>query len=166
MFSNHSQSLTIAYELIKHFESCELKEYTLWGKTAIGWGRDVLPGTYSGGISQAQADEFLITDVSYFASAVRTVLGKRCENGAYNAFVSFAYNVGLGQHKPFVEGFLTSSLLAAFLRGADDIAFSEILSWDHVGKTVVPGLLARRTCEQAVLRGHNLAYLESFSWFA
>jgi lysozyme len=158
-------SEALAIEVIKHFESCRLQEYLVFGRTAIGWGRDVTAGSYPAGITQAEADAFLSADVMYFANAVKVALGHKIEVGSWNAFTSFSYNVGLGQHKPHVEGFLTSTALVRYLEGEIVACASELLKWDHVAGVQVPGLLARRRCEAGVLEGRSLAWLESSKWF-
>lgn len=162
----HFGNIGTALELIKHFEGCRLKEYTAYGKTAIGYGRDVYAGSYPAGITQQQADDFLETDLTYFFRQVWHALGDKATFPALNAYTSFAYNVGLGQHKPFVEGFLTSTTLREFLNGDIAAAGKSLLLWNKVGTEVVVGLETRRRCEASILAGNNLNYLATNNWLA
>jgi lysozyme len=160
----HTGSISDALEVVKHFESCKLKEYTAYGRTAIGWGRDVRPGTYPNGISQDEADNFLEIDLGYFSRQVLHAMGSHATFAGLNCYSSFAYNVGLGQHKPFIEGFLTSTTLKDFLNGDLEAAALSLRDWDKVAGVIVPGLSNRRRCEASLLGGTNAHFLQSHNW--
>lgn len=92
--------------LIKRFEGCRLKAYkpvpteTHW---TIGWGHygpDVKEGQV---ITQAEADELLVTDCQRFADAVddpgNVPLTAQLNANQRDALISFAYNCGAGNLK-------------------------------------------------------------------
>lgn len=136
-------------ELLKHFESCKLTAYQDGGGVwTIGWGHTggVKPGQI---ITQKQADTWLAEDLSEVCIAVTTLLGGHpTQQHQFDAFVSFAYNVGLGP-----KGFAGSTMLAKYKSG--QYAADEFMRWVKDNGQVVAGLGVRRACERMLFKGKN-----------
>lgn len=136
--------MTTAIDLARTFEGCRLRAYQdLAGMWTIGWGhtgRDVYAGlTWS----QAQADDHLAQDIEDH----RVLLGRYSPNlpeGAETALTDFVFNLGIGAYRG-------STLRKYVAAEAWPQVKTEILSWDHSGGRVIPGLLARRQAEAALI---------------
>ena len=133
-------------ELIKHFEGCKLKAYRCSaGVLTIGYGHtgeDVKEGMT---IDQAKADALLYDDVIRFERGVNQLLFniKQCQ---FDALVSFAFNLGLGNLK-------SSTLLKKILANDYDAAADQFLRWNKAGGKVLAGLTKRREAERALFLG-------------
>lgn len=139
------------YETIKEFESCELEAYPDPGSGGdpwtIGWG-STGPGIRKGVTwTQAQADERLKEDVAKFADGVRNLLGGAATSQQeFDALVSFAYNVGLGN--------LGSSTLLKLHKAGDKVgAAKQFARWDKAAGRTLRGLTRRREAEAKLYRG-------------
>jgi GH24 family phage-related lysozyme (muramidase) len=129
-------------KLIQSYEGCRLKAYKpvptekYW---TIGWGHfgpDIREGQ---AITQAKADEMLVNDLQKYVNGVNA-LKLPVNQNQFDALVSFAYNCGIQA--------LASSTLCQLLSKKDYAgAAREFLKWVHSGKTVLPGLVKRRTEE-------------------
>lgn len=150
--------LAVAQPLIKKFEGlrliaylCPAKVWTLgYGCTHHPDGRAVQEGeTITPGDAQA-----------YLDYGTGRLLGQMETDGAITrapnvdqaaAFLSLAWNVGLGIHDGKKGDLADSTLFADFNAGNDDEAAPHFLDWDkaHVDGVVVvlPGLKSRRTTE-------------------
>lgn len=141
------------YDLIKSFEGCFLDAYPDPGHDnglpiTIGWGST----TYKDGkliklgdtISQGLADELLAWEVDIKAQGVTGLLnGAGVTQNQFDAIVSFAYNVGLGN-------LASSTLLKKVKRGEN--ASTEFLKWNKAGGKVMKGLTRRRVAERDLYR--------------
>lgn len=137
-----------AIDFIKIYEGCRLKAYKdIGGVWTIGWGQTG-PSIKDGTVwTQAEADTALALEVAKTETAVLKLLKRKLNPRSMAALDSFAYNLGAGA--------LGSSHLLKCVNSGDDLgAAKAFLSWYHVGKTEVKGLLIRRLEEAALyLRG-------------
>lgn len=133
------------FDLIKRFESCRLSAYpdpgTGGNPWTIGWGATG-PGIKRGVVwTQQQADARLALDVCRFADGVeKMVHGVPTTQGQFDAMVSFAYNVGLGNLR-------SSTLLRKHVAGDHVAAGAEFHKWTRAAGKVLPGLVKRRAAE-------------------
>lgn len=137
-------------DLIKSFEGLSLKAYpdpaTGGEPITIGYG-------HTGGVklgtvwTQAQADNALADDVSRFAEGVSSLIGSAPTTQAqFNAMVSLAYNVGLGN-------FGSSTLLKKHKAGDYAGAADQFSRWNRAAGKVMAGLTRRRDAEAKMYRG-------------
>lgn len=134
--------------LIKAFEGCKLTAYKdAIGIPTIGWGNT----QYENGvkvkigdkITQERADELFLLIVSKFIQGVNQRVQPVNQN-QFDALVSFAYNVGLGNLEK-------STLLKKVNKNPNDPTIStEFLKWNKAGGKVLLGLTRRRKAEAAL----------------
>jgi lysozyme len=144
-----------ALELIKRFEGFEKRTIingTLMavpyvcpaGYWTIGYGH--LCERSHEPITEAAAEDYLKTDaLSALLSTVRLcpILLNESE-GRLSAIVSFTFNLGAGR--------LQASTLRRRINAADwEAAKRELLKWVYGGGRILPGLVARRRAEAALL---------------
>lgn len=145
---------TNCFALIQQFEGCARKQSdgsyiaypdpgTGGDPWTIGWGStgpDIKPGVVW---TQAQCDERFDGDVTKFAAQVSNAIGTAATNqNQFDAMVSFAYNVGIGN--------LTSSTLLKKHKAGDyPGAQAEFAKWNKAGGKVLQGLVNRRAAEAA-----------------
>lgn len=134
--------------LIKSFEGLRLKAYQdAVGVWTIGYGttRGVKPGQ---GISEAQAEALLKTDLNRFERDVSQAVRVPINDNQFAALVSFTYNVG--------SGALRSSTLLRKLNRRDIYgAANEFPRWNRAGGRVLAGLTRRRNAERALFLGQD-----------
>ena len=136
--------------IIKHFESLELKAYPDPGTGGAPWtigyghtGADVRPETVWTG---KQADLALAADVAKFEKGVNAICNILLNQNQFDALVSFAYNVGLGN--------LQTSTLMKLVNTRDfEGAAAQFLRWTRAGGNVLKGLVRRRTAESLLFKG-------------
>ena len=132
------------YILIRKFEGCRLMPYYCpAGVLTCGWGStgpDVFPGKPW---TQEYADKRLEVDAARFAKAT-LLLCPSLEGDSLSAIADFAYNLGTGRLKAST---LRRKLNAGDLEGAKQ----ELMKWTRGGGRVLPGLVARRAAEAALL---------------
>lgn len=126
-------------ELIKKFEGCELTAYRdAVGVLTIGYGHtgDVKEGQK---ITKKKAEELLIKDLEKFETGVNLlILAKyRFNQNEFDALVSFAYNLGLGNLKKLTNN---------GKRNKGQIA-DAIPLYNKAGGKVLSGLVKRRKAE-------------------
>lgn len=127
--------------LIKKYEGCRLKAYKCpAGVLTIGYGHtnnvrvdDV--------ITQAEADKLLDIDIVIKEKEVNSVLRVPVTQGQYDALVSFAFNLGIGNLKK-------STLLRLVNQGKYKNASNEFSRWVYAGGKVLAGLVKRRNEEK------------------
>lgn len=132
------------YRLIKQFEGCRLMPYLCpAGVWTCGWGStgpDVMPGQ---AWTQDYADMRLTQDAIKFARGA-LALCPLLTGTAHAAIADFAYNLGLGR--------LRASTLRRRINAGDMAgAVAELRKWVRGGGRVLPGLVARRAAEAALL---------------
>jgi lysozyme len=116
-------------KLLMEREGCKLKAYKdSVGVLTIGVGHTSAAGPppVRAGmkITQGQADAIFQDDVAEFEEGVTLLLaGAPIEPHQFDAFVSLAFNIGLG-------AFAGSTALRKFLEGAHDHAAEAILLWN------------------------------------
>jgi lysozyme len=141
--------------LVQQFEGCAKKQAdgsfmaypdpgTGGDPWTIGWGTtgaDVKKGAIW---TQQQCDDRLTSDISSFAAKVSGVLGgAQTSQHQFDALVSFAYNVGVGN--------LSSSTLLKMHRAGDFAgAQLQFARWNKAAGKVLPGLTKRRAAEAAL----------------
>ena len=128
-------------DLIKKFEGCRLKAYLCpAGVLTIGYGhtKSVKPNQT---ITQKQADELLLADLTEFERGVKSSLIVPINDNQLGALVSFAYNVGIGALQ---KSTLLKKLNAKDYQGAS----SEFLRWNKAGGKELKGLTLRRQAER------------------
>jgi GH24 family phage-related lysozyme (muramidase) len=141
--------------LIQQFEGCAKKQAngsfmaypdpgTGGDPWTIGWGTtgtDVKPGVIW---TQQQCDDRLTNDLTSFAAKVSGVLGSATTSQhQFDALVSFAYNVGVGN--------LSSSTLLKLHKAGDFAgAQQQFARWNKAAGKVLPGLTRRRAAEAAL----------------
>ena len=127
-------------KLIKAFEGCRLEAYLCSaGVPTIGWGHTA---TVHMGmkISQAQADFLFDRDIALFEKAVDILLKKDVSQSCFDAYVSLAYNIGVGA--------LRASTTLKQLNAGDWKAASESFQWwNKAGGKALAGLSRRRASE-------------------
>lgn len=137
----------IGIDLIKKFEGCSLKPYRCpAGIPTIGYGNTY----YANGvrvtmkdlpITKEKADELLIDLLEDFEIGVSKQVKSKITQNQFNALVSFAYNVGLGNFK-------SSTLLKKVNLNPNDLTIkNEFLKWTKSASVILKGLLLRRTEE-------------------
>ena len=112
----------------------------------IGWGTtgpDVKRGTVW---TQKQCDDRFIAHVADFAWKVRKLLGNApTTQSQFDAMVSFAYNVGIGNLS-------SSTLLKKHKAGDHAGAAAEFARWNKAAGKVMAGLTRRRAAEAELYR--------------
>lgn len=120
------------------------------GYCTIGYGHLVHRGRtgtdasgealFADGLSETRALELLRGDVAIAESAVKRCVKQPLRQGAFDALVSFVYNVGEG-------AFTGSTLLQYVNQGLWTLVPAQFQRWTHAGGRVLPGLIKRRRLE-------------------
>lgn len=136
--------LAALYVLIRRFEGCRLMPYYCpAGVLTCGWGStgpDVFPGK---AWTQEYADRRMLLDAQKFARGT-LALCPGLIGGRLCALADFAYNLGLGRLK-------SSTLLRKAKAGDWNGVPAEFRKWVNGGGRKLPGLVARREAEIALL---------------
>lgn len=112
-----------------------------YGSTYYENGQRVKIGDPS--ITAARAESLLRATVAGFEKGVDTMTRDDVSQAQFDALVSFAFNVGLGQ-----AGFAGSTLLKKVNKNPNDKTIAaEFARWNRGGGKVLPGLVARRKKE-------------------
>jgi GH24 family phage-related lysozyme (muramidase)/O-acetyl-ADP-ribose deacetylase (regulator of RNase III) len=143
--------------LVQSFEGCEKKRgdgtFDAYPNPAtggdpwtIGWGTtgpDVKRGV---NWTQQQCDDRFTQDLTKFAQGVANAIGDApTTQHQFDAMVSFAYNLGIGN--------LTKSALLKLHKAGDYAgAANEFGNWNKAGGQVLAGLTTRRAAEAALYR--------------
>lgn len=135
-------------DLIKQFEGVRLDSYRdSVGVWTVGYGHTASCGEPIPGpgvkITSQQADMALRKDLNKFEIGVTGLLATPIQQHQFDALVSFAFNVGLGNLK-------NSTLLKKVNAGDFDRVPAEFLKWDKAGGRSLPGLTRRRHAEAAL----------------
>lgn len=133
-------------ELIKQFEGYSSKAYpdpaTGGAPWTIGYGttKGVKPGMV---ITAQQAEKMLRDDVAKFESGVSSLITAPTTQGQFDAMVSLAYNIGLGN-------FGKSTLLKKHNARCYTCAADQFRVWNRANGKVMNGLTKRRAAERQV----------------
>jgi len=150
-----------AIQMIKHHEGVRVKPYRcpalLW---TVGVGHVIdpthatvkyeerknlpIPTGWDRILTMDEVDRILAQDLGRFERGVVRLCPAAAGNqGVFDALVSFAFNVGLGNLQ-------RSSLRMKTNRGELEEAADEFLKWTKAGGRVLPGLVKRRNDERAL----------------
>lgn len=133
-------------DLIKQFEGYSSKAYpdpaTGGAPWTIGYGtiKGVKPGMI---ITAEQAEKMLRDDVAKFESGVSSLITVPTTQGQFDAMVSLAYNIGLGN-------FGKSTLLKKHNARCYTCAADQFRVWNRANGKVMNGLTKRRAAERQV----------------
>lgn len=133
-------------DLIKQFEGYSSKAYpdpaTGGAPWTIGYGttKGVKPGMV---ITTEQAEKMLRDDVAKFESGVSSLVTAPTTQGQFDAMVSLAYNIGLGN-------FGKSTLLKKHNARCYTCAADQFRVWNRANGKVMNGLTRRRAAERQV----------------
>jgi len=139
-------------KLIKHFEGVRYKPYRcpagLWTVGVghlIGDGKQ-LPDGYNKTFTEREVDELLRKDLARFERGVTMLfpVSYRFTQGAFDALVSFSFNLGLGALQ-------RSTVRSALLRGDKTMAGESLLKYCRAGGKILKGLQSRRQAEHKLL---------------
>lgn len=144
-------------QLVQEFEGCAKKQSngtfnaypdpgTGGDPWTIGWGTtgpDIKQGL---NWTQQQCDDRFTQDLTKFAVGVANAIGGAATTQPqFDAMVSFAYNVGIGN--------LTKSTLLKLHKAGDyAAAANQFALWNKAAGKVLPGLTRRRAAEAALYR--------------
>ena len=147
-------------EMIKHDEGVKTRPYQcpalLW---TVGVGHVIdpnhakvkladrkqlpIPSGWDRVLSMDEVDAILKQDLARFEAGVMRLCPKTVKQGQFDALVSFAFNVGLGNLQ-------NSTLRMKHNREDFDGAAEEFLKWNKAGGKVLKGLDRRRKGEKAL----------------
>ena len=136
-------------DLIKQFEGYSSRAYpdpaTGGAPWTIGYGttKGVKPGMV---ITAQQAEKMLRDDVAKFESGVSSLITAPTTQGQFDAMVSLAYNIGLGN-------FGKSTLLKKHNARCYTCAADQFRVWNRAAGKVMNGLTKRRAAERQVYMG-------------
>ncbi|HHB9079474.1 TPA: lysozyme [Klebsiella pneumoniae] len=137
---------TRGIDLIKRFEGYSSKAYpdpaTGGAPWTIGYGttNGVKPGMV---ITSEKAEKMLRDDVAKFESGVSSLVTAPTTQGQFDAMVSLAYNIGLGN-------FGKSTLLKKHNSRCYTCAADQFRVWNRANGKVMNGLTKRRAAERQV----------------
>jgi len=155
-----------AKALIKHHESVRTKPYRcpalLW---TVGVGHVIdpnhakvpfedrrslpIPEGWDRSLTMGEVDAILSQDLARFERGVaRLCPAALGHQGQFDALVSFAFNVGLGNLQ-------RSSIRMRYNRGDVEGAADAFLMWTKAAGKVLPGLVKRRNDERALFLTEN-----------
>lgn len=127
--------------IVKEFEGLCLSSYKCpAGVWTIGYGHT--EGVTRGmQITKEEAEDLLRHDLQLFENGVKRFIGDAPTNeNQFSAFVSLAYNIGIG-------AFGKSSALREHKSGNYELAANKIMLWNKAGGKVLAGLIRRRKAE-------------------
>jgi lysozyme len=140
-------------KLIKEFEGCKLSAYQcpagIWtigiGSTHYGDGTPVTKNKTLP--NEGAAIALLAATIGKYEKAVNDV-GVELTQNEFDACVSLAYNIGIGD-KIVGKGGFCNSTLVKMLKAGDDKAeiAKQFLRWDKAGGKPLAGLTRRRNAE-------------------
>jgi lysozyme len=135
------------FELIKRFEGLQLKPYKCpAGIPTIGYGNTYYPNgkkvtLQDEPITQSIADKLLESLLPPYERAVDSFCRDDINQNQFDALVSFAYNLGIGNLQK-------STLLKKVNANPKDVTIAdEFLKWNKSNGSVLKGLTLRRQAE-------------------
>lgn len=145
----------LALDLIKHFESWRPAAYNdPVGYCTIGYGHllslkrceEIQLGGFADGISEDEGSELLESDTLGARLAVEELVSVELTDGQFGALSSFVFNVGK-------RNFERSTLRRLLNEGEHDLSAAELRRWIRARGRILPGLVARRACEESLFVG-------------
>jgi lysozyme len=140
----HTQPKTMndaGLNMLKSFEgfsACKYQDPA--GYWTIGYGHLIRPGEYFTCISEAEATQLLLNDVSSAEQCVRDYVHVSLNGNQFSALVDFTYNLGCGS--------LASSTLLREVNARNfGTVCGQLERWVYAGGQVLPGLVRRRQAE-------------------
>jgi lysozyme len=131
-------------ELVKRFEGFRAKPYLCpAGVATTGYGHTEGVSLSDPPITRESATALLEKDLAVFASGVARLMTAPVKQSQFDALVSFAYNVGLGNLQ-------RSTLLKKVNSGDLASAAREFANWTKAKGVELPGLVKRRAAERAL----------------
>ena len=133
-------------QLICQFEGLKLERYRdavgLW---TIGYGHLILKEEMEKltKITTGEAKDLLRKDLKRTEDGVKKLLNQPATQAQFDALVSFAFNLGVGNLKK-------STLLKKFNAGDVQGAALQFKSWNKAGGKVLAGLTRRREAEMVI----------------
>lgn len=144
----------LAPNLIMAFEGWEPSPYDdPSGYCTVGYGHLLQKSRcasidltkYSKPLTEKEGEELLESDTRTARAAVQRLVKVELKDYQFGALSSFVYNVGK-------DNFFNSTLLKLLNEGYFDAASKEFGKWIVSNKQVLPGLVARRSCEAALFK--------------
>ena len=142
--------------LVKTFEGCHRRDGSRFkpyvcpgGVLTIGWGHtnhSGRPFDRAARWTQDECDAAFDEDMAGLARRVMALVKVPLKQHQFDALVSFAYNVGLGNLK-------ASTLLRKLNAGDYAGAALEFHRWNRSNGRVLPGLVRRRAAEALLFQG-------------
>jgi lysozyme len=136
--------------LVKAFECCHKRDGNVYkpylcpaGVLTIGWGHTNhhgRPFDKTASWTQQECDDAFAEDMDGFEQQVTALVKVPLKQHQFDALVSFAYNVGVGNLR-------SSTLLRKLNAGDYDGAALEFHRWNRSNGKVLPGLVRRRAAE-------------------
>lgn len=132
-------------DLVKRFEGFRSKPYRCpAGIATIGYGHTEGVTLSDPPITEEEAAALLHRDIQIFGAGVLRLVTVPLTQGQFDALVSFAYNVGLGNLQ-------RSTLLRKLNAGDYAAAADEFSRWTRArGGQILAGLVRRRTAERGL----------------
>lgn len=132
-------------KLFHDFEGLRLESYLCpaniwtigWGCTRYEDGKKVQKGEK---ITKQRADELFMWHLDKFEKGVQRIVNTGLKQGQFDALVSFAYNLGLGQLKK-------STLLKRVNANLHDEVPAQFMRWINANGKPLTGLKRRREME-------------------
>ena len=135
-------------QFIKLAEGLSLKVYPDAGGYSIGYGRYLGKIKTLLKITEAQAEEFFMQDVSNVESEMRRYIKVPLNQNQHDALVSFFYNLG---HKGFINANGSKTQLLQKLNSGDYLAAANQFDrWIHAEGKKNGTLITRRANEKAL----------------
>lgn len=152
----------VGLAIIKHFEGLVITAYNdPAGYCTIGYGhliklglcemvlsselKKITSDEFENGLTDSRASELLEQDTRDARKVVSRLVEVDLSEDQFSALASFVFNIG-------GTNFSNSTLLSLLNEGAYDAAAEEFPRWVKANGRLLPGLVARRACEQALFR--------------
>lgn len=145
----------LALDLVKHFEGWSPTAYDdPVGYCTIGYGHlialnrceEIQLGDFAPEITEERGARLLESDSFGARLTLEELVLVDPTDDQFGALASFVFNVGR-------RNFAHSTLLELLNAGDYELAAAEFPRWVKAGGAVLPGLVARRECEQALFLG-------------
>lgn len=150
----------LALDMIKHFEGWFSAAYDDPADyCTIGFGHllayakcetldlsAIQGGRFAGNLTDEEGGALLEEDLLSSKLVVQEAVAVDLSHEQFGALTSFVFNVGK-------TNFTKSTLLRLLNRGEYELAAEQFARWVNAGGRLLPGLVARRSCEETLFRG-------------